>query len=219
MGLSREETQQARDLGKDPKTGKPISVKFGRYGAYAQIGDKEDEEKPTFAPLKKDQSIETITLEQVIELFKLPRLVGKTKDGEVIKANYGRFGPYVQYGKKFVSLKETIPEDVTLEEALILIAAKEKADAERVIQTFEGSDIQVLNGRYGPYIWNGLKKGKGQKNITIKKVFGDLEPKELTLQQCKDAVSGKLGKTTKKPTTKKVAKKPTTKKSVTKKTK
>ena len=198
MELSREETHQVRELGKDPKTGKPITVRFGRYGPFAQIGDKEDEEKPTFAALRGQLSIETITLEEAIELFKMPRTVGETEEFGVIKANYGRFGPFVQYGKKYVSLKEILPEDVSLEEALELIAIKEKADAERVIKSFEKSEIQVLNGRFGPYIWNGLKKGKGQKNITIKKVFGDKkEPIDLTLKECEDAISGKLKPKTK----------------------
>ncbi len=202
MELSREETHQVRELGQDPKTGKPITVRFGRYGPFAQIGDKEDEEKPTFAALRGQLSIETITLEEAIELFKMPRTVGETEEFGIIKANYGRFGPFVQYGKKYVSLKEILPEEVTLEEALELIAIKEKADAERVIKTFEKSEIQVLNGRFGPYIWNGLKKGKGQKNITIKKIFGDKkEPIDLTLKECEDAISGKL-----KPKTKKKAK-------------
>jgi DNA topoisomerase-1 len=193
MELSREETHQVRELGKDPKTGKPITVRFGRYGAFAQIGDKDDEEKPIFASLRGQLSIETITLDEAIELFKMPRTVGETEEYGVIKANYGRFGPYVQYGKKYVSLKDYSPEEVTLETALELIADKEKADAERMIKVFEKSEIQVLNGRYGPYIWNGLKKGKGQKNITIKKVFGDKkEPIDLTLQECEDAISGKL---------------------------
>jgi DNA topoisomerase-1 len=122
----------------------------------------------------------------------MPRTVGETDNFGTIKANYGRFGPYIQYGKKYVSLKEDTPEEVTLEKALELIAAKEKFDAERIIKTFDDSEIQVLNGRFGPYIWNGKKKGKGQKNITIKKVFGDKDPADLTLEECKKAVSGKI---------------------------
>ena len=207
--ISREETHGARDLGVDPVSGKPVSVRFGRYGAYAQIGTQEDEEKPTFASLRSAQNIETITLDEALELFKMPRTVGETEDGLTIKANYGRFGPYLQYGKKYVSLKEDTPEEVSLERALALIADKEKADAERVIKTFDDSDIQILNGRFGPYIWNGKKRGKGQKNITIKKVFGDKEPAELTLEECEKAISGKLKPKTKpkKKTAKKTAKK------------
>ena len=208
--ISREETHGMRELGTDPTSGKPVTVRFGRYGAYAQIGTQDDEEKPVFASLRTGNDIETITLDEALELFKMPRTVGETEDGLTIKANYGRFGPYLQYGKKYVSLKEDTPEEVTLEKALELIAAKEKFDAERIIKTFDDSEIQILNGRFGPYIWNGKKRGKGQKNITIKKVFGDKDPKDLTLDECKKAIAGKLkAKSTKrkKKSTKKAAKK------------
>lgn len=190
--ISREETHGMRELGTDLKSGKPVSVRFGRYGAFAQIGHKDDEDKPIFASLRGSLDIESITLDEALELFNMPRTVGETDDFGIIKANYGRFGPYIQYGKKYVSLKEDTPEEVSLEKALELIAAKEKFDAERIIKTFNDSDIQVLNGRFGPYIWNGKKKGKGQKNITIKKVFGDKDPADLTLEECKKAVSGKI---------------------------
>ena len=190
--ISRDETHGKRELGDDPVSGKPVSVRFGRYGAFAQIGRQDDEEKPTFASLRTGQDIENITLEEALELFKMPRTVGVTESGETIKANYGRFGPYIQYGKKYVSLKEDTPEEVNLETALELIAAKEKFDAERVIKVFEDSEIQVLNGRFGPYIWNGKKRGKGQKNVTVAKVFGDKEPADLSLEECKKAIEGKI---------------------------
>ena len=190
--ISRDETHGKRDLGEDPVSGKPVRVRFGRYGAYAQIGTQDDEEKPTFASLRTGQDIENISLDEAIELFKMPRTVGETDGGEVIKANYGRFGPYIQYGKKYVSLKEVSPEEVSLETALELIAAKEKFDAERIIKVFEDSEIQVLNGRFGPYIWNGKKRGKGQKNVTVQKVFGDKEPADLSLEECKKAIEGKI---------------------------
>ena len=190
--ISRDETHGKRDLGVDPVSGKNVSVRFGRYGAFAQIGHQDDEEKPTFASLRTGQDIENITLAEAIELFKMPRTIGETDDGEIIKANYGRFGPYIQYGKKYVSLKEVSPEEVTLETALELIIAKEKFDAERIIKVFDDSDIQVLNGRFGPYIWNGKKRGKGQKNVTVKKVFGDKAPIDLTLEECKKAIEGKI---------------------------
>ena len=212
--ISREETHGMRDLGVDPKSGKPVSVRFGRFGPFAQIGHKDDEDKPAFASLRGNLVIETITLDEALELFDMPRTVGETDDFGVIKANYGRFGPYIQYGKKYVSLKEDMPEEVTLEKALELIAAKEKFDAERIIKTFDDSEIQVLNGRFGPYIWNGKKRGKGQKNITIAKLFGDKEPGELTLEECKKAIAGKIKSKTakrKKKTTKKAAKKTTKK--------
>ncbi|MBT5408277.1 MAG: type I DNA topoisomerase [Gammaproteobacteria bacterium] len=190
--ISRDETHGKRDLGEDPVSGKPVSVRFGRYGAFAQIGHQDDEEKPTFSSLRTGQDIENITLAEAIELFKMPRTVGETIEGEIIKANYGRFGPYIQYGKKYVSLKEVSPEEVTLEEALELIIVKEKLDAERIIKVFEDSDIQVLNGRFGPYVWNGKKRGKGQKNVTVQKVFGDKAPIDLTLEECKKAIDGKI---------------------------
>jgi DNA topoisomerase-1 len=190
--ISREETHGVRELGVDKKSGKPVSVRFGRYGAFAQIGHKDDEEKPLFASLRGTLDIETINLEEALTLFDMPRTVGEDKNFGIIKANYGRFGPYIQYGKKYVSLKETTPEEVSLEEALDLIVVKEKLDAERIIKTFDEEEIQILNGRFGPYIWNGKKKGKGQKNITIKKIFGDKAPIDLTLQECKKAIAGKF---------------------------
>ncbi len=180
-----------RELGEDPATGKTVSVRFGRYGPFAQIGHQDDEEKPTFASLRKGQDIETITLIEALELFKMPRILGETDEGETVKANYGRFGPYIQYGKKYASLKDVSPEEVTLETALELIVAKEKFDAERIIKVFDDSNIQVLNGRFGPYIWNGKKRGKGQKNVTVEKVFGDKAPIDLTLEECKKAIEGK----------------------------
>jgi DNA topoisomerase-1 len=207
--ISRDETHGKRDLGEDPVSGKPVSVRFGRYGAFAQIGHQDDEEKPTFSSLRTGQDIENITLAEAIELFKMPRTVGETADGETIKANYGRFGPYIQYGKKYVSLKEISPEEVTLEEALELIVVKEKLDAERIIKVFEDSDIQVLNGRFGPYVWNGKKRGKGQKNVTVQKVFGDKAPIDLTLEECKKAIDGKIKAKAK---AKKAKKKPAAKK-------
>ncbi len=205
--ISRDETHGKRVLGHDSKSGKPVSVRFGRYGAFAQIGQQDDEEKPTFASLRRGQDIENITLEEALELFNMPRNVGETADGTKVKANYGRFGPYVQYGNKYVSLKEHTPEEVTIEEALLLIAAKEKFDAERIIKKFDDSEIQILNGRFGPYIWNGKKRGKGQKNITIKKLFGDKDPSELSLEECVKAISGKI----KSKAAKKKKKKPTKK--------
>ena len=209
--ISRDETHGKRELGEDPVSGKPVSVRFGRYGAFAQIGSQDDEEKPTFASLRTGQDIENISLLEALELFNMPRTVGETEAGETIKANYGRFGPYIQYGKKYVSLKEETPEEVTLETALELIAAKEKFDAERIIKVYEDSDIQVLNGRFGPYIWNGKKRGKGQKNVTVAKVFGDKEPADLTLEECKKAIEGKI-KAKAKPKKRKKKASPKTKK-------
>jgi DNA topoisomerase-1 len=178
--VSREEVIQSRELGIDPQSGRPISVRLGRFGPLVQIGTRDDEEKPRFASLLPGQSIDTITLEEAIELFKLPRHLGETPEGEPVLANIGRFGPYVQYGKKFVSLKEDDPYSVSLERALELIKAKKEADANKIIKTFPDSDIQILNGRYGPYI------NEGKVNARIPK---GKEPSELTLDECKELIA------------------------------
>ncbi len=190
--LSKQELDSSRIVGIDPNSGKEITIRLGRYGAFAQIGAKEDEQKPIFASLKKGQNIATISLAETLELFKMPRIIGNTDDGLTIKANYGRFGPYIQYGKKYVSLKDDSPESVSLETALKLITDKEKKDRELIIKAFKDSDIKILNGRFGAYINNGKKRGKGQKNITIKKFFGDKEPKNLSLAECQNAINGKI---------------------------
>ena len=173
--VSRTEVVQARELGSDPKTGKPVSVRIGRFGPFVQIGTKDDADKPQFASLRPEQRMDSITLEDALELFKLPRDLGKTADGEPIKASVGRFGPYVQYGKKYVSLKEDDPYSVTRERALELIAAHKEAEANKYIRVFDGSPVQVLNGRYGPYITDGKKNAKIPK---------DREPAALTLPEC-----------------------------------
>jgi len=165
-----------RYLGEFPKTGEKVIVRIGRYGPMAQIGDSEAEEKPRFASLLPTQSLETITFEEALELFKLPRDLGEFEDKKV-RANIGRFGPYIQHDGKFVSLgKEHDPHTVDEETAIELILAKRKADAEKHIKSFdENADVQVLNGRWGPYI------KVGRKNVKIPK---DTEPESLTLEQC-----------------------------------
>ncbi len=173
--IPREEVNLARPLGTDPKTGKPVSVRLGRYGPFAQIGSKEDSEKPRFASLRSGQSLDSITLEEALALFTLPRGLGKTAAGEEIEVNIGRFGPYVKYGKKYVSLKHDDPYTITLARAREVIAEKIVADANRIIQTFAGSEIQVLNGRYGPYITDGRTNGKIPKKR---------DPQSLTLAEC-----------------------------------
>jgi DNA topoisomerase-1 len=216
--VSRQEAKQTRVLGTDPKTGRQVSVRLGRYGPHAQIGAVDDEidEKPKFASLLKGQSLETITLEQVFELFKLPRDLGLTPEGEAVSAAIGRFGPYIRYANKFVSLKEDDPYTVELPKALELIAEKKEFDANRVIRTFTGTDIEVLRGRYGPYITNG------QKNARIPK---DREPESLTLEECQalieaapDRRRGKKKVSKKKATRKKSSKKTSKKKTTRKKT-
>jgi DNA topoisomerase-1 len=172
--VSRKEATQARELGTDPKTGLPVSVRMGRYGPYVQIGTKDDEDKPKFAGLRNGQRMDSITFAEAMELFKLPRQLGNTEDGEEVVANVGRFGPYVRYGSKFVSIKDDDPHTITLDRALELIAEKKKADAEKEIKVFEDSGISILNGRYGPYITDGKKNAKIPK---------DREPASLTLEE------------------------------------
>ncbi len=173
--VSRKEATQARELGIDPKSGLPVSVRMGRYGPYVQIGTREDDEKPKFAGLRPGQRMDTIELDEALELFKLPRLLGETPEGEEVAANIGRFGPYIRYGSKFVSLKkEDDPYTVGLERALELIAEKKKADAEKEIKVFKDAGISILNGRYGPYITDGKKNAKIPK---------DREPASLTLEE------------------------------------
>jgi DNA topoisomerase I len=173
--VSREEVAQARDLGADPVSGKPMSVRMGRFGPFVQIGTKDDADKPRFAGLRPGQKMDAITHAEAMELFKLPRKLGTTPTGEEITTNVGRFGPYVKYGAKYVSLKIDDPYEITPERALEVIRDKEIADANRLILDFPDAGIQVLNGRYGPYITDK------ERNAKIPK---DKEPKSLTLEEC-----------------------------------
>jgi len=209
--VTREQVAQARELGTDPKSGKPMTVRMGRYGPFVQIGTKDDEEKPKFAGLRPGQKMNEITMEEALELFKLPRKLGETPDGLPVSASVGRFGPYVRYGDKYVSMKEDDPYTVELPRALELIEAKKIEDANRIIQDFEEQGIQVLNGRYGPYITDKTKNARVPK---------DREPKSLTLEECIELlaaapVRGRRGK--KKAAKKKAAKKTATKKKSAKK--
>ncbi|NMM50053.1 type I DNA topoisomerase [Marinigracilibium pacificum] len=174
--ISRKEINTSRNLGTDPKTGKPVMARLGKFGPIVQIGDPEDEEKPRYASMRKDQFIESISLEEALELFKLPREIGTYED-EPVSVNIGRFGPYILHAKKFTSLpKEDDPYSVELSRAIELIDEKRKAEANKFIKTFdEDESVQVLNGRYGPYI----KVGK--QNVKIPK---DKKPEELTLKEC-----------------------------------
>lgn len=201
-GIDRSTVAQAREIGIDPKTNKPVLARFGRYGPMLQLGSgDEGEEKPKFAPLPAGRKIENVTLEEALHAFKLPRLVGQTKTGDDIKANIGRFGPYIQIGKLFVSIKPLDPHTITLKEALELYDAKLVAEAEKNIADF-GDGIKVLKGRYGPYITDGTK------NVKIPK---GTEPKDITHEQAialiKEAPAGKKRKVVKK-TAKKTTKKP-----------
>jgi len=173
--VSREEVAQARDLGIDPASGKPMSVRMGRFGPFVQIGTKDDADKPRFAGLRPGQKMDNITRDEALALFVLPRKLGVTAAGEDITTNVGRFGPYVKYGAKYVSLKVDDPYEITPERALEVIREKEIADANRLITDFPDAGIQVLNGRFGPYITDK------QRNAKIPK---DRDPKSLSLSEC-----------------------------------
>jgi DNA topoisomerase-1 len=173
--VSREEASDVRVLGTDPASGRPVSARLGRFGPFVQIGLKEDAEKPRFAGLRPGQKLSTITLEEALVLFTLPRELGATPEGEKLSVNIGRFGPYVRYGSKYVSIRDDDPYTITRERALELIAAKQLADANREIRVFEGSPVRVLNGRYGPYITDGAKNARVPK---------ERDPKLLELEEC-----------------------------------
>lgn len=191
-----------RILGTDPKSGKPVSVKIGRFGPIVQIGDAADEEKPQFASLLEGQSIQDITLADALKLFELPRKVG-TFDGKDVTAAIGRFGPYIHYEKMFVSIpKDMAPQTITLDEAIALIEAKKEAEANRLIKEFpEMPGLEVLNGRFGPYI---AYKKEGAKKATNYKIPKGTDPASLTLEEIKglmekqDAAPAKKTRTRKK---------------------
>jgi DNA topoisomerase-1 len=178
--ISRQEVSQARLVGNDPSNDLPIYARFGRYGPMLQRGEVEDEsKKPDFAPLPKDTTIDTVTLEQALIMFKLPRVVGTTEDGQEIKANIGRFGPYIQIDKTFVSIKPHDPHDIDETTARELYAEKLAKDAAKHINEF-ASGIKVLNGPYGPYITDG------KKNARIAK---DVDPATITEEQAKELLA------------------------------
>lgn len=177
--ISRQEVSQARLVGTDPKTKKPIYARFGRYGAMLQRGETDDDEKPAFATLPTDTTIDTVTLEQALEMFNLPRTVGETEDGKTIKANIGRFGPYIQIDKTYVSIKPLDPRTITIDEARQLYAEKLEKDANKYINEFD-SGIKVIRGPYGPYITDGKKNAKVPK---------DSQPEKLTEAECKELLA------------------------------
>ncbi|WP_405225588.1 DNA topoisomerase I [Lentisalinibacter sediminis] len=213
QNVTREQVAQARELGTDPKSGKPVTVRMGRFGPFVQIGTKDDEEKPKFAGLRPGQKMNELDLDAALELFKLPRKLGETPEGEPVSASIGRFGPYVRYGNKFVSIRgDDDPYTINVERALELVREKKKADAERIIQDYPDEGIQVLKGRYGPYVTDKNKNAKVPK---------DREPASLTLEECKELLAaaparGRGRKKAKKKTataaadTKKAAKKKST---------
>ena len=220
--LSPEERKQERILGLDPKSGRTVSVRHGPFGPHAMIGTKDDPKeagKPKSASLKIGQDIGTITLEDAMDLFVLPRLLGETPDGEHITACLGRFGPYLNYGeKKNLSLKGLEekgdnpfdPYTITFEQALPLVEQKKIIEANKVIQDFEEKGIQVLNGRFGPYVTDG------NKNVKVPK---DQDPKDLSLAECEEMIENAPAKRGRFGVKKKVVKKKVVKKKVVKKKK
>ncbi len=237
--VSREEAGQAIPLGDDPKTGKPMFVKIGRFGPYVQLGDGENEEKPVFASLMPGQKMDTLKLEEAVELFKLPRDVGEMPEsfsatavdgtvfqaekGQVIIAKQGPFGPYLEYGtKKYCPIKGFSPLEITMEESVTLIEAKIIAEAEKIIRVFTDTDVKILKGRWGPYITDITTK----KNAKIAK---DEDAMALSFEECVKRLEeapepkkrgGRRKAAAKKPPAKKkvAVKKATTKKPVAKKT-
>ena len=174
-----------RILGQEPSSGKPVSVKIGRYGPVVQIGTADDKDKPRFAQLPKELSIETITLDEALELFRLPRTAGQYEGTDVV-IGAGRFGPYVLHNKKYVSIpKDKDPLTITLEEAVALISESRKIEQKRHIKAFaEDPKIEVMNGRYGPYIvYDG-------KNYRLPKALHE-KAATLTYEQCMEIVKGK----------------------------
>ncbi|UCH92232.1 MAG: DNA topoisomerase I, partial [Candidatus Aminicenantes bacterium] len=182
-----------RKLGVDPKTGKPVFVRIGRYGPLAQLGESNtgsnagNNEKPRFATLRKDQRLETITLEEALELFKLPRNLGQYENHDVVAA-IGRFGPYVRHKSAFYSLKKGVDDPMTIQlgRAIELIEAKREADRKKIIKTFqENQDLRVLNGKWGPYISYKKENYKIPKNT---------DPAALSLEDCMQIIEKGQGK-------------------------
>lgn len=176
--VSRQESMQAKELGTDPKSKKPILARFGRYGLMLQRGVASDDEKPEFAPMPEGETIDTITFEKALEMFKLPRLVGQTEDGKDIHANIGRFGPYIKIDSLYISIKPLDPFQIDLEEARKRYAEKLEAEKNKNIKEFSGG-LKVLNGPYGPYITNGKKNARIPKSI---------DPKDITEKQAKELI-------------------------------
>jgi DNA topoisomerase-1 len=210
--VNKEDYLQIREIGTDPKSGKPVSARVGRFGPFVQIGTKDDEEKPQFVAIPDHLNMDTITLDEALFLFTLPRVVGQTQSGEDIKANIGRFGPYLQVKTKYYSLKEDDPYTIELPRALEVIKQIDEAKEKALIKEFAEEKIQVLIGQYGPYIKQGRKNYKIPKGV---------EADDLTLEQTLEIIAkDPKSKTTAKKTTAKrtTAKKTTTKRSTAKKT-
>ena len=198
--VTRAEVTQGRVLGLDPKTGKEISVRLGRFGPFVQIGTKDDEDKPRFASLRAGQKMDSITLPEALKLFELPRQLGKNAEGEEISVGIGRFGPFVKAGSTYASIPAgTDPYEIDFDAAVELVRAKREALANRVIASFQDGAIQVLRGKFGPYITDGSKNGKIPK---------DVAPEDLSEADCvailaaapaKSAGKGRFGRKGGKP--------------------
>ena len=193
--VQRSEVVPAREIGTDPRTGKPVSVRMGRFGPFVQIGSREDEDKPVFASLRPGMKMDSVTLDDALELFQLPRTLGETAQGQSITTNIGRFGPYVKYGSNFVSLKkDDDPYTVTLERALQLIEEKQISDREKTLNDF-GDGILLLKGRWGPYLAQGKIKARLPKDRDPQTVTAE-EAREL-IKQATPEKPAKKGKATK----------------------
>ena len=195
-GASRHDAAQARLLGNDPKTGEPIYARYGKFGPMLQRGETTDEKKPTFAPMPDGGRIDTITLEEALTMFSLPRLVGTTEDGKDITANIGRFGPYIQEERTYVSIKPSTPFDIDETTARELYKAKLEQNAKKDIKSFDGG-IQVLNGPFGPYVTDGKKNARIPKST---------KPETITLEDAKELLAKA------KPPKKRIAKRSATRK-------
>ncbi len=194
LNVKSEHKVGERELGKDPKSGKPVFVKIGRFGPVVQIGSADDKEKPRFAQMKQGQSMETITLDEALDLFKLPRTLGEF-EGTEVSVGAGRFGPYILHDKKYVSIPAgQDPLSITLDEAVALIQEKRKAEEERHLKTFdEEPELEILNGRYGPYLAYKGKNYRLPKNLAEK-------ARDLSLEECMEVIKEqdeKPAKTTK----------------------
>lgn len=184
--ISRLEAAGARTLGNDPKTGKPVIARLGRFGPMLQLGEATDEEKPKFAQLPAGLRLDDVTLEQALPQFDLPRTLGTTEDGKEITTNFGRFGPYIKWGSTYASIKPDDPFSITLERAKQLITEKQAADAAKLIKQFDGTSITVTNGRFGPFITDGKKNAKIPKGV---------EPTAVTLEQAQEWLAAAPAKT------------------------
>jgi DNA topoisomerase-1 len=178
--VTREEVAESREIGKDPASGKPITVRMGQYGPFVQQGTRDDPDKPRFASLLPGQHMDDVTLDDALKLLSLPRNLGHAPDGTPISVGRGQFGPYVKFGAKYASIKEDDPFMVELPRALEIVEAKLAADRERTILDFPDAGIQVLKGRYGPYVTDRKKNAKVPK---------DREPASLTLEECQALIA------------------------------